>query len=40
MRDEEGSLGGAVVGVDRVLLVKNFVVNFEVVNIDSTIEGD
>ena len=38
MRDEEGTLGGAVVGVDSVSLVEDFVVNFEVVNIHSTVK--
>ena len=40
MRDEEGSLGRAVIGVNGVLLDEDLFVDLEVVAIHSTVERE
>ncbi len=38
VRNKESSFGGAIVGVNGVLLVEDLLVNFEVVTVHSTVE--
>lgn len=40
MRDEEGALGRAVVGVDGGLVVEDVLVDAEVVTVDGPVERD
>ncbi len=40
MRDEEGALGGTVVRVNGGPVIENVVVDFEVIDVDRTVERD
>jgi hypothetical protein len=40
VRDEEGALGGTVVRVDGGPVIENVVVDFEVIDVDRTVERD